>query len=282
MDDKTKLNGNGNGNGYEGNNLEPRKKIKVVVGDDLEDLFGEESEEEKSLKEEKKTKTKKTKTEKLKKSTDKGLEEKVSPDGQVLGEDITKIDISPYKTSRGISTNSQEYFIKRYNTLGKKMLSFPDYYAIGKSNDLDLIEKIKKSIIDKDVVTSTSIEYDKSTNATRIIHDYKSTVTKPIEIKTVFPDYYDNLSEAMDDNEGLEFVQSLLGTKDNRETIETTLIKVFGIDPEDMVLSDDLFYNDSGVPLCVNFNISKDKEENFMWIRMGNEYKGISLGGAPK
>ena len=114
-----------------------------------------------------------------------------------------------------------------YFAVGKEtMVSMPDIYLAGKSNNQALLNSLRKDFTESWIVTNTRIKYENDQNAI-ITHHLGSKLIPPVEYKIVVPEYSATLLDGvLGTNEGLRFLQALFGTKDNAYWIGSTLHKL--------------------------------------------------------
>ena len=149
---------------------------------------------------------------------------------------ITQLDSLPADNG---SQKTQEEWITYWNNIndGRIFASMPDYYQAFKqlkekfehssAQEKDFTKKIivnlKKDLRMGWVVTSTRIKY-KDNPLAIITHHYGSKLVQPVEYKVFIPEYHPRLlTDVLDTNEGLRYLQALFGTKDYAFQIEQTL-----------------------------------------------------------
>ncbi len=121
---------------------------------------------------------------------------------------------------------TQVDFIRKFNDIGRIMISAPDLYGAGKSEDSEILKSLQKDLKESWIVTSTRIHYEDGLEGT-ITHYFGSDVISPHEKRVVIP-YYDgkNLGDVLGDEQGLKYLQTLFNTDDNSDNIKKTLKKL--------------------------------------------------------
>ncbi len=137
------------------------------------------------------------------------------------------LDQEPLSEDKKILESSQNYYIKKFNEISKIMASMPDIYEAGKSSNHNLIESLRKDFEESGIISSTRIDYKKSSLEGTITHYFGSSVVKPIEKKLIIPIYEgEYLDNVLKDRQGLIYLQSLFNTDDGAKKIEDTLNKL--------------------------------------------------------
>lgn len=116
-----------------------------------------------------------------------------------------------------------------FNKRKERMITGPLVYQIAKENDPEEIQKIQQDCEDSVLVLNLSLDYDKNTLKTTIIHDADSTVVKPTKCKDVI------IPDLLGDFEKDKIIERLLRkvfrTKDSIETILNELKNIGGDRP---------------------------------------------------
>lgn len=154
-----------------------------------------------------------------------------TPDTESSSEPITlegriiTIDSSPADAD---NTHVQDEWIKYFNDNKRIMVSMPDLYQVGKAGNKKLIENLRKDFTDSWEISSTRIIYNKNDLNAKIIHYFNSKETKPIISNQLFIPVYQEalLNDVLNTKEGLFYLQTLFGTKDNANQIKDTLHKL--------------------------------------------------------
>ena len=127
----------------------------------------------------------------------------------------SNIFFTKYKIDQVFAGNraykSQTEWIEFFNKEKKAMISAPDVY---KAPDF-ILRNLRGEPIKYWLVTSTRICYNPNDLEARIIHDFRSTVVKPLDKSVVVPVYSYELIEKVVKGEGLKFLQVLFGTEDD-------------------------------------------------------------------
>jgi hypothetical protein len=136
---------------------------------------------------------------------------------------IITIDSSPADDNK---VHTQDDWIKYFNDRNEIMVSMPDIYLAGKSNNKKLLHSLRKDFKDIWITSSTRIKYDDNQDA-RIIHNYNSKLIKQVEHNVVIPEYRPQyLENVLNTQEGLKYLQILFGTNDTAQQIKDTLQKL--------------------------------------------------------
>ena len=128
------------------------------------------------------------------------------------------------------AVKTQSPWILYFNDLEKAMISAPDVYQAGKYASDEVLDSLRKDFNESWLVLSTRTIYSGNNLSGRIIHNYGSEVVKPSQRDVkVIPVYEGTpLAQALWDKEGVEYIQSLLDTRDDTKEITGTLEKISG------------------------------------------------------
>lgn len=124
-------------------------------------------------------------------------------------------------------TKSPYDWITLFNARNEIMASMSDIYQAGKSNNQALLDSLRKDFRESVIVTSTLVKYVGHRQEATIIHNYESKLIQSVEYKLVIPVYsLTLLTDVLDTNEGLKYLQALFNTNDNASQIKDTLQKL--------------------------------------------------------
>jgi hypothetical protein len=146
------------------------------------------------------------------------------------------VDLKPALSG---NTKCQKDWIEFYNkqegeAKGKKMITASDIYNAGKSKDL--LASLRKDFKDSWIVTGTRILYNKDNLAGKIVHNFNSTIAKPIEIAVAeIPIYQEEKIKNVVEGKGLAYTQAVFNTKDKAVKIIDTLEKLSQKSAEDII-----------------------------------------------
>ena len=157
----------------------------------------------------------------LERELEKLLEEPtVPPNSNTTQKTTNLIDAAPADNG---SSRTQDDWIAYFNGRNELMVSMPDLYLAGKSNDQQLLDSLRKDCKESWIITDTKIIYGNKTQA-KIIHHYKSNKVTPVEYKFIIPECRPwTLEQALNNPAGLGYLQVLFVTKDTPEQIKETL-----------------------------------------------------------
>lgn len=118
---------------------------------------------------------------------------------------------------------NQEEWIELYNSQkgeykGKKMISAPDIYLIGKSASDEVLNSLRNHFDNRWIILNTRISYNKNNLSGVIIHDV-------VERKLPVIPVYDpvSLEEVLSEGNGVKYVRALFNTRDSIKTISEVL-----------------------------------------------------------
>ena len=133
---------------------------------------------------------------------------------------LSQIVIIDPQSADNRTSKTQEQWIEYFNKLGKPMISAPNIYQAGKSASDETLDSLRKDFDESWIVSSTRIKYSKDDLSGRIIHNYGSSIVKPIEKNiSIIPVYSSTPLKEVLTSKGIEYVQVLFNTNDNRNTI---------------------------------------------------------------
>jgi hypothetical protein len=140
-----------------------------------------------------------------------------------LGNAVKRWDPDPAKNGEW---KDQDQWIDYFNKENKIMMAMPDIYQVGKIETDDRIKWLRIGFKNGVLISSTRIEYNPNAIDAKIIHYYGSTFVKPIEIGVLVSDgskLVRGLSDFLDTDKGLGFVQALFNTTDDEKEIKKTV-----------------------------------------------------------
>ena len=133
---------------------------------------------------------------------------------------LSQIVIIDPRSADNRASKTQEQWIEYFNKLGKPMISAPNIYQAGKSASNETLNSLRKDFDGSWVVSGTSIKYYKNYLSGRIIHNYGSSIVKPIEKNvSLIPVYSSAPLKEVLTSKGIEYVQTLFDTNDDPNTI---------------------------------------------------------------
>jgi len=137
---------------------------------------------------------------------------------------ILNADGSPMRTT-------QEDYIVLFNNSYKIMASLADYYNAGKYDDDLLLEGLQEDFSNWVVTSDREIHNYNSLEAS-IISYYGSKVVEPFERKFTIAPFTNgpSLDKVLSTKEGIVYLQNIFNTKDTKDEILTTLIRLSGTD----------------------------------------------------
>ena len=139
------------------------------------------------------------------------------------------IDLTPAANGK---VKTQDVWVAYFNARKEVMVSTPDLYRAGRTNNQGLLNSLRKDFSEKWLVTSTRIKYE-DIQQTIITHNYGSNLVQPVEHRIVVPSYQRRiLTDVVDTNEGLTYLQSLFGTEDDANLIKQTLQNLSNYSPD--------------------------------------------------
>ena len=106
----------------------------------------------------------------------------------------------------------------------KRMILASDVYRAGNSKSKELLASLRKDFDDSVVVSGTRNLYNKDNLAGKIVHNFNSTIAKPIELAVAeIPVYKSENVKNVVEGKGLAYAQALFQTKDKSAKIIDTL-----------------------------------------------------------
>ena len=124
-------------------------------------------------------------------------------------------------------TKSPDNWIIHFNARNEIMASMSDIYQAGKSNNQALLDSLRKDFRESVIVTSTLVKYGGHRQEATIIHNYGSKLIQSVRSNIVIPTYISALlTDVLNTNEGLRYLQALFNTNDNASQIKGTLQKL--------------------------------------------------------
>lgn len=131
--------------------------------------------------------------------------------------------IDPHAADNG-AIRIQDQWISYFNDAEKAMISSPNVYQAGKTASDELLGSLRRDFDESRLVSSTRISYGDGLSG-KITHNHGSKVVKPSrrDVK-VIPVYNGTpLSQALQSDEGIAYLQSLFDTNDESRDITGTL-----------------------------------------------------------
>lgn len=132
------------------------------------------------------------------------------------------------------AVRTQNQWIELYNAQGeefkgKRMISAPDVYMIGKNGIPELVQSVRDDFEKRWLVTSTREKYRQDTLDARITHNHGSTVVQPTEKIILVPVYRGTpLDQVLRTEEGIAYLRIKFDTNDSPEDIGRTLAALSG------------------------------------------------------
>lgn len=143
---------------------------------------------------------------------------------------ISMIDKDPLIKNKVTKIMNQPGFIDYYNkTKGKRMISLPDIYKIGKINDRSLINSIWMDMHSEGIVTSTYY----NSKSKEIVHNYGSKYEVSHPQSPCSSTAY-TLSDMLKQDKDVQYLKNLFETDDDGETIKGVLVTIFSKIAEDI------------------------------------------------
>lgn len=123
-----------------------------------------------------------------------------------------------------------------FNSQNRIMAALRDYYDETKSDNPELIAKLREDFNASVIIGSDMIQYAADSLEATITSYHGSTVTTPQERKVIAPIYSSGpyINDVLASEDGLKYLQVLFDTEDDADTIKTTLTALSGKPPEQM------------------------------------------------
>lgn len=139
------------------------------------------------------------------------------------------VDLQPADGGNSHTQNDWISYFNEFKNPRKRMISAPDVYRLGQNGSQDLLQSVREDFEQSWIVSSTRINYASDTLDAKITHNYGSKVVQPTEIKVAVPVYQQTaLSDALKAKEGINYLQALFNTKDDKDQIARTLTALSG------------------------------------------------------
>ena len=144
--------------------------------------------------------------------------------------DLLPADNGAYRT--------QEQWIAFFNEQQRRMISAADLYKKGKSAPDDVLKSLRKDFDESWLVSSTRNSYSRDDLSGIVTQNYGSRVVTPSQRNvSVIPVYNGTkLAQALQTEEGLDYLQALFDTIDDPEAITGTLEHLSGRNADNIVL----------------------------------------------
>lgn len=120
---------------------------------------------------------------------------------------------------------------------GKRRINVPDIYRAIKEGSEELLKSLRNDFDDTWIMTGTKLLYAPYNLSAKVVHNYGSTIVKPVEIPLEAILAYDGpITGALVGN-GVEFAQAIFGTNDDAATIIANLEKLTQKSADKIMLS---------------------------------------------
>lgn len=205
---------------------------------------------------------------------------KETKSGIVVPSGSLGIDLQPALNGEG---HTQKDWIAKYVSQegefkGKRMITAPDVYQVGKDGSEDLLKSLRDDFVNDLIITGTYIIYERNNLSGEIFHDAYLAKTRDLtnDLAKILCYQGTSVKDVVKGN-GLFFAQALFGTKDKPNEIISTLERLTQKPADKINFSTPPL--DSRRKVCaVGFSYSYDDDRFLVSGNYGYGFSGRSRG----